>query len=563
MAGRSADAPGRARWPIARRAAFYLAPLLALLGVLVALLYAQELRYERDLHRVQGRHVRDLQVAAIERAFTTVQSDLMFLRGQDRLAELLTHGTGRAQLGREYALFAAERRVYHQVRLLDEKGDEAVRVNQDAGRTELVDAQHLQSKGERYYFREAWRLEPGQTFVSSFDLNVEHGDIESPRRPVIRFATPVADRAGRKRGVLVLNYLGSELLAQLEGFAAQWPGRALLVDGAGYYLAGVEPARAWGFMFSRPADRFGVDHPRAWQRLEAEPSGQFSDAEGVFTFARVEPVTSSGPLRVVSFIPTAQAGSQAARSLRLLLSVAAIVALVFAVLAVFIARAHAAHRAHERHIAESEQRLRVLSARLLDTQERERRAIARNLHDDLGQLLTTVTLHLQRAGQADVAERKDAAIEQAAEVAGVLMQRVHEIASRIRPASLDDLGLEEAVRGHLTEFEQVTGVAVDADLRVEVSEVPHEVAENLYRIVQEALNNVSQHASAHTVRVRLRVTAEGSALEVEDDGVGFDPETVSRERFGLLGIRERAELLGGTFALTSTPGRGTRLDVVL
>lgn len=557
----TAPEPQPARASVARRALLYLCPFLCLLGVLVALLYSQEIRHAHGLHIVEGQHIVDMQSDAIERAFRTVRSDLRYLHEKAARARFLTTGPGRAELERDYLLFAKERGVYHQVRLLDASGREVVRVNHDQRGTRLVAPAELQAKGDRYYFRETWRLEPGQVFVSRFDLNVEHGRMDVPWTPVIRFAAVLVGDDGRKRGVLVLNYLGSDLLAELERLAERSPGDVLLLDAEGFYLAGVPPARAWGFLFGRDEDRLGADHAEAWQRIAAGESGRVSTDEGLFTFVNITPTTVAGPLRVVSFIPREHTESEAGRLLGRLAWVAASAALVIAVLAFYVARARELHQIQERCITESEHRLRALSMELLGAQERERRTIARDLHDELGQIVTAITLHLQRAAKGEPGERRDTAIAQAASAASTLMSRVHDIASRIRPALLDDLGLEDAVHSHLADFERTTGVTVDADVRVRPETLEPEAAENLYRILQEALNNVSNHASAGAVRVELRVDASAARLVVHDDGVGCDPTGLSTERLGLLGMRERAELMGGRFTLTSAPGAGARVEV--
>ncbi len=545
---------------VARRALLYLLPVLALIGALVAVLHHQELRYARELHAVQGQHAALHESEAIGRALATVRSDLMYLRRQEALADFVETGQGRARLEADYQLFAGERGVYHQVRLLDATGQEVIRVNHDSTGTRLVAPEALQAKGDRYYFQAAWRLAMGRTFVSRFDLNVERQQLELPWRPAIRFATPVADRAGTRRGVLVLNYLGADLLAELERSAAQSPGQVVLLNAEGYYLTGVQPERAWGFVFGREADRFGVDHPEAWARIRSEANGHFEGAAGLFSFASITPSTAAGPLRVVSFVPRERTHAVAARLLHPLLWVAAIAALALAVLTVYIARARELHDVQERCITESELRLRVLSMALLEAQERERRAIARDLHDDLGQILTAIKLHLHRAAASG--KRRDAALAQASDAASTLMSRVHAIAARLRPAALDDLGLEETLRAHLEDFERSTRLSVDLRVRGAPAELRSEVAEHLYRIVQEALSNVSKHASASAVRVELEASATARLL-IEDDGVGFDAESVPAGRLGLLGIRERAELLGGRFELRTAPGAGTRVEVEL
>src|SRR5262249_37329838 len=152
-------------------------------------------------------------------------------------------------------------------------------------------------------------------------------------------------------------------------------------------------------------------------------------------------------------------------------------------------------REQERKIAESESRLRSLSGQLMTAQEEERRSIARDLHDEMGQVVTAMTLDLQRAAAAEP-ERKNELISHALLGAARLLDTIHEVAARIRPSLLDDLGLKDALRSFLSDYEHRTRVAVHADLQFERSDLPAGVSENVYRIVQEALTNVAKHAKA-------------------------------------------------------------------
>ena len=199
----------------------------------------------------------------------------------------------------------------------------------------------------------------------------------------------------------------------------------------------------------------------------------------------------------------------------------------------------------------------------MTTQEEERRGISRDLHDELGQVVTSVTLDLQRAVQAGEAAKKDELIERALHGSGCLLDRIHEIAARVRPPMLDDLGLKDAVQSLLSDYEHRSGIATRVELAFEHQAVPAAVSENVYRILQEALTNVARHAQATEVSVRLQVTASQVALTVRNAGVGFDPAARDDRRLGLLGIQERAELLGGTCAVTAGPGQGTEVRVVM
>ena len=222
----------------------------------------------------------------------------------------------------------------------------------------------------------------------------------------------------------------------------------------------------------------------------------------------------------------------------------------------------------ERRRAESEthrhgERLRALSRRLASAQEDERRQIARELHDQIGQELTGLQLSL-----AALRHRDDGKVQ--AEIAAVeeqftaLMKRVRELSLMLRPSMLDDHGLEAALRWLSERFESQTGLHVRFEGLSAADEMAPETRVAAYRIVQEALTNVARHAGVEEATVRLR--AEGTAyyIDVIDRGVGFELDSIEvGSSCGLDGMRERAELLGGSVTLRSAGAMGTRVEVML
>ena len=545
-------------------------PAALLTGGVVLALYYQDRANEVTLHERAGNDLVDLHADIITREVETVESDILFLAEQAVLRRYLAGDPSSArELQDEYLRFCRQRGVFDQLRYIDADGRERVRVNFNDGRPAVVPEEELQPKADRYYFVEAMRLKRGEVFVSPFDLNVEHGEIESPIKPTIRFATPVFDDKGDKRGVLVLNYLGAALLDKLSEVSPAFPGAALLLNGKGYYLHGAAPEDEWGFMLGR--DRtFGADHPAAWARFSGAERGQFRIADGLFTYRILGPhgtTTDIGArdatLIVVSHALPATLEAKSIQLLRRFLLLYGVVLLVLLPLAWYLALVGSLRRAQQRQLRESEARLRALSSQLISSQEMERRGIARDLHDELGQIVTAVTLDLQRAGQTPDAAKKDELVGRALSGASCLLDRIQEISARVRPSMLDDLGLKDAVQSLVSEFERRTGVVAKGELHFAQERVPATVSENVYRVLQEALTNVSRHARASEVCVGLNVAADRLVLTVDDAGVGFDPETVDTKRLGILGMRERAELLGGTFTLKAEPGKGTQIRVVI
>jgi PAS domain S-box-containing protein len=214
----------------------------------------------------------------------------------------------------------------------------------------------------------------------------------------------------------------------------------------------------------------------------------------------------------------------------------------------------------------SRRRLRVLSRRLVEAQEAERRRIARELHDEVGQVLTGLKLSLEMADRR--AAGGDGAAAPLAEAKGLvngLMARVRALSLDLRPTMLDDLGLLPALLWQFEQYAARTGVRVDFEHAGLERRFRPEVETAAYRIAQEALTNVARHAGVAEVRVRLWAKDDALLLQVEDQGAGFDLEaadSVGRSS-GLSGMRERAALLGGRLTLASAPGSGTTLAVEL
>ncbi|HEV3263540.1 MAG TPA: ATP-binding protein [Gemmataceae bacterium] len=583
MADFPAAPPGIFSPAVLRRLLAIFLPAALLTGAVVLALYYQDLTNERALYEQAAADRVDLHTDIIRRELKSVESDLLYLANQAVLRGFLAgRSKSRQELQDEYVLFCRQRGVYDQIRYLDTTGHERVRINYNDGRPAIVPESELQAKAGRYYFAQAMLLDRGEVFVSPFDLNVEHDQIEQPLKPMIRFATPVFDRQGVKRGILILNYLGTFLLHKLGEVSAGFPGSVWLLNRDGFFLRGPSAQDEWGFMLGH--DRtFAMSFPDAWPHLAGAERGQLRTERGLYTFRTLPPRGAlptprqedlpggAGPdtqardagLMVVAHIPAGTLEGRSTLLLRRLLLLYGVVLLPVLVLAWYLAHAGALRRDHERHLADAAARLRTLSARLLTAQEDERRSLSRDLHDELGQVVTSVTLDLQRATRAGDRERKDDLIGRALHGTGCLLDRLHEISARLRPMLLDDLGLKDAVQSLLSEYEQRTGIVTRAELHFEQAQAPPAVSQNVYRILQEALTNVSKHARADVVFVALRVADGLVVLTVRDTGVGLAPAALDSKRLGILGMRERAELLDGTFVLKAQPGQGTEVQVTI
>lgn len=207
-------------------------------------------------------------------------------------------------------------------------------------------------------------------------------------------------------------------------------------------------------------------------------------------------------------------------------------------------------------------RLKSLSARLISAQEEERWRISRDLHDDLGQILTSMNLNLQRALQLKDPAKSGILFERVLSANLEARNRLRELSSLLRPRVLDDVGLKEAIQTYASEFETRTGVRSDVKLHCRNSDFNDGISTNIYRILQEALTNISRHAKAGKVSIQLHVSNGNAILKIQDNGIGFSPNSIKGDKtLGLQGMRERADLMGGEFLIHSSSGKGTKLTV--
>ncbi|GAB4541046.1 MAG: GAF domain-containing protein [Anaerolineae bacterium] len=206
------------------------------------------------------------------------------------------------------------------------------------------------------------------------------------------------------------------------------------------------------------------------------------------------------------------------------------------------------------------ERLKALSLQLVEVQEDERRHIARELHDEIGQLLTGLKLSLDMCTRLPADEARTY-LDEARELVSELIARGRELSLDLRPAMLDDLGLLPALLWHFERYTTQTGVRVNFEHTGLERRFSPQVETAAYRIIQEALTNVARHAGVDEVTIRLWSDQETLRLHIEDRGVGFEPEAAlaASASSGLAGMQERAALVGGHLAIESTPGAGTRL----
>jgi two-component system sensor histidine kinase UhpB len=209
--------------------------------------------------------------------------------------------------------------------------------------------------------------------------------------------------------------------------------------------------------------------------------------------------------------------------------------------------------------------LQKMSEQVLAAQEDERKRIARELHDETAQALTTLLIRLKILERARSATEMRGQINELRELTAETLEAVRKLAVELRPATLDDLGLVAALEGYTDSYSSRNSVPVtfSADgFDDREARLPPQVELVLYRVVQEALTNAAKHAGAHELRVELRRRHDDVVAAVEDDGQGFNVDEMMRSRergLGLFGMQERLALVGGQLVIDSSPGRGTRV----
>ncbi len=221
-------------------------------------------------------------------------------------------------------------------------------------------------------------------------------------------------------------------------------------------------------------------------------------------------------------------------------------------------------RIHQERTEHAERELRDLSLKLVRAQEEERRSISRELHDEVGQMLTGLRMELAGLGRFHSAsnEEFEAKIKECRVLLEQTLQAVRDLAMGLRPSMLDDIGLGAALEWQAREFARRYDIPVNVLLEAPLEQLTETQKTSIYRVVQEALTNCARHAHAHSIGIRLKQAGEALELAVADDGIGMQSEGRGKG-LGLIGIQERIRELGGAFSILSLPQQGTTLAVTI
>ncbi|MGK0170646.1 MAG: signal transduction histidine kinase [Gammaproteobacteria bacterium] len=585
-----APAPRRVR----RFLAVSLLGTVVLLSVAAALLH-QGVTHERTLRLQRAQAVLALETGLLYIELRRVYSDLLFVAHQDSVRRLLEgDDDAHEKVVEDLALFLAVKQIYGQAYAFNRAGralahvtypNDVATANEPTVGATRGGKPSTSSPAARARPGDgalgsivppgATLLAPGEVLASPFDLQMQAAEVVRPLTPIVRFMTVVADRNGNPQGVFTLDYLARELLQNVGQVASGFAGQVLMVNSAGQYIRGPNSDSAWGWRLGHE-QTFRREFPAQWQEVATQHNGILESDRGFFAYQRVNvgqrlqaasarglhglvAVTDASFL-VLSHVPQTTISAHTRRLIWREIPIFATSLCVFLILAWYWAGAVATRERHAVELSQSRLRLRRLSTALLDTQENERRRLSRDLHDDLGQQATAVTLELKAAASTSSDKSSERVLGSAISGMEGIVRTIHELAGQLRPSVLDDLGLEQALETLCADIESRTALRVYRMFNLGTSPVPPKVGEHVYRIVQEALANTLEHGQCTEVWLTTGQSSKQLTVEVRDEGVGFslDDQKLGT-RFGILGMHERVELLGGEFNLLSQPRLGTTL----
>ncbi len=274
------------------RSAALFFPFIGIFGGLLFWIYFQQ--YQVEISRLIEREQAGIDVVerVIKRDFKAAIKDLVKISQNDDTIHAVCDKDSEAQSRVAHYLSSAVelRGIYDQARLIDSNGDEIVRVDFPDNRAKIYAPEELQNKRLRTYFKETRKLQKGEVYISRFDLNVEHGQVERPFKPVIRLATPVFNHNDEKMGIVVLNYHGDNIFNEMTNTERRRLSRFLLVNSEGFYLRGFNDNDTWGFQLKGRAEkRFQVRFPSEWETILKERDGKQFTSEGLLIYHSVQP----------------------------------------------------------------------------------------------------------------------------------------------------------------------------------------------------------------------------------------------------------------------------------
>jgi diguanylate cyclase (GGDEF)-like protein len=266
--------------------------LSVLTGIIIRYFYLQNISKNKLLLETNEMARIEEQQKIIKTDFDQIIADLFFLANFSPFQNVFENESQESlmQLGRDILTFSTEKKIYDQIRYIDQNGKEIFQVNYNNGNPFIVPQKLLQNKLQPNYFQETISLGKGELYLSPFDLNIEKGEIEKPLKPIIRFGTPVFNRSGQKQGILILNYLGDIILKRLRTVSEKVSGRTMMLNTEGYWILGPSPDLEWGFMYENKKNTILEKYDSvAYTKIYGREQGQLYTKRGLFSFITIYP----------------------------------------------------------------------------------------------------------------------------------------------------------------------------------------------------------------------------------------------------------------------------------
>ncbi|MDA3814090.1 MAG: sensor histidine kinase [Candidatus Cloacimonetes bacterium] len=541
----------------------FLPVFILMLGVMSYILYITN-KSELKTYQKNETQLIDMQIFNTKNDLFQAASDIILLANLDEVKELWDskgkiNNTVLEQLSTNYKTIAFYKKFYDHLHLIDENGNEILRVNYLEGEMATVVSSQLQHDSDCDYFSAAFKINQGEVFVSSFELNKKQGEIELPFKPVIRFATPVFDNNDEKRGIVMFSYLGDIMLDNFSSHVAKSKiHKSMLLNAQGFYIVGPNPENDWAFMYDDRQDRsFAAKYPTAWSRIIKEDSSQFITPQGMFTAKTIYPLMVSqtdgketnhaiSPIKlqsnaneyfwkVATFIPASELYSKRNKRFSNTSLIAAILTLIFALSAYWISVAIIRRKQAEEQI---KQDLRVKTALLQELYHR-----TKNNMQLIASMLKMQSRSIENKSLAGVSsidflhDSFDAIINRIK-----AMSMVHQ--KLYQAEDLSHINLKEYIK------DLVNLLMISYHIHPETISVKLELEDMLLLIdsaipislvLNELISNVFKHAfpdnAEGEISIRLfKEEDETINIHISDNGVGI-PEDIDLEIVNTIGIR--------------------------
>jgi len=346
--------------------------LLLVFSVLFSIYRMETYRYTKNLYANEHLQVK-LGQLTIKNSLSERLSDIRLLADITETQANGIDGFHNPQIADTFLKFASNRKVYDQIRILDINGLEQVRINFNGGQPSQVPEGKLQNKHDRYYFTDAMELPPNVVFVSKLDLNKEHGEIESPQKPMIRIGIQLHNTEGKLTGLLLLNYLAKNTLDTFSSITASIASRVSIINKEGYWLKHPNHQREWGFMYKN-SNRFQRDYPAVWRAIDGQHEGQVESSAGTFTFHSVSPTGIDGghePWTIISHLTPEFLATEQQRIWSKHITIATLLMVIFSLICWWLAKARLRHSEATRQLEHSHANLEMRVAKRTEALEAE------------------------------------------------------------------------------------------------------------------------------------------------------------------------------------------------